>query len=118
VQHVAERGDGVVVGDLRDALRLHRGGLSALDAFTRIADMTPEPFAARTYRVLGAAEERGADLGSALLALSTRFPSFWAWCRTGGQTAQRDPAWYGHLAGRLYLVEARGRVGEHQSLGR
>ena len=71
VQHIAERGDGVVVGDLRDALRLHRGGLSAFDAFTRIADMTAEPFAARTYRLLGASEERGADLGSALLALST-----------------------------------------------
>lgn len=70
VQHIAERGDGVVVGDLRDALRLHRGGLSAFDAFTRIADMSAEPYAARTYRLLGAAEERGADLGSALLALS------------------------------------------------
>ncbi len=71
VQHVAERGDGVVVGDLRDALRLHRGGLPAFDAFTRIADMTAEPYAARTYRVLGAAEERGTDLASALLALSS-----------------------------------------------
>ena len=70
VQHIADRGDGVVVGDLRDALRLHRGGLSALEAFTRIADMTAEPYAARTYRLLGAAEERGADLGTALLALS------------------------------------------------
>lgn len=70
VQHIADRGDGVVVGDLRDALRLHRGGLSAFDAFSRIADMTGEPYAARTYRLLGAAEERGADLGNALLALS------------------------------------------------
>lgn len=70
VQHIVQRGDGVVVGDLRDALRLHRGGLSAFDAFARIADLSAEPYAARTYRLLGAAEERGADLGAALLALS------------------------------------------------
>lgn len=70
VQHVAERGRGVVASDLRDALRLHRGGLSAADAFQRIAQISAEPYAARTYRTLGAAEDRGTDLGRALLALS------------------------------------------------
>lgn len=70
VQHVADRGHGVVASDLRDALRLHRGGLSAAGAFRRIAELTPEPYAARTYRMLGTAEDRGTDLGQALLALS------------------------------------------------
>ncbi len=71
VQMVAERGEGIVVGDLSDAMRLHRGGLSVFNAFQRIADITPEPYAARTYRLLAAAEDRGTDLGRALLALSS-----------------------------------------------
>lgn len=70
VQMVADRGVGIVATDLRDALRLHRGGLSVSEAFLRMAAITPEPFAARTYRLLGTAEERGSDLGRALLALS------------------------------------------------
>ena len=71
VQHVAERGQGVIAGDLRDGLRLHRGGLSVSAAFRRLTETTPEPYAARTYRLLGGAEERGTDLGVALLALSS-----------------------------------------------
>lgn len=71
VQMVAERGTGIVAGDLRDAMRLHRGGLSVADAFRRLADLTPEPYAARTYRLLAASEDRGTDLGRALLALSS-----------------------------------------------
>lgn len=70
VQMVADRGTGIVAGDLRDTMRLHRGGLSVADAFGRMAEITPEPYAARTYRLLAAAEERGTDLGRALLALS------------------------------------------------
>jgi tight adherence protein C len=70
VQHVAERGEGVVPGDLRDALRLHRGGMTLAAAFRRLSEIMPEPYAARTYRLLGGAEERGTDLGVALLALS------------------------------------------------
>ncbi len=71
VQHIAVRGQGVIASDLQDALRLHRGGLSVSAAFQRLADTTPEPYAARTYRLLGSAEERGTDLGAALLALSS-----------------------------------------------
>lgn len=70
VQLVAERGQGVVAGDLRHVLRLHRGGMGVTAAFRRMAEITPEPYAARTYRLLGGAEERGTDLGKALLALS------------------------------------------------
>ncbi|MBT8203582.1 MAG: type II secretion system F family protein [Acidimicrobiia bacterium] len=70
VQLVAERGQGVVAGDLKDVIRLHRGGLPLGAAFQRMADLTPEPYASRTYRLLGGAEERGTDLSRALLALS------------------------------------------------
>jgi tight adherence protein C len=70
VQAVAARGRGEVVSELSDGLRLHRAGWSAGDAFRRIAEMTPEPFCGRTYRLLAAAEERGADLAGALLSLA------------------------------------------------
>lgn len=70
VKSVTRRGSGEVVGELGEALRLHRAGWTGPDAFRRIAELTPEPFCGRTYRLLGAAEERGADLASALLSLS------------------------------------------------
>jgi tight adherence protein C len=70
VRQLTERGSGEVVGELADALRLHRAGWRAGDAFRRIAELTPEPFAGRTYRLLAAAEERGADLATALLQLA------------------------------------------------
>jgi tight adherence protein C len=70
VQDVVRRGEGEVVNELADALRLHRSGWRAGDAFRRIAELTPEPFCARTYRLLATAEERGADLAPALLDLS------------------------------------------------
>lgn len=70
VQMVADRGQGVVASELRDVLRLHRGGMTVSESFQRIADLTPEAYAARTYRLLGTAEDRGTDLGQALLALS------------------------------------------------
>lgn len=70
VKAVTRRGSGEVVGELEEALRLHRAGWSGPDAFRRIAELTPEPFCGRTYRLLAAAEERGADLAGALLSLS------------------------------------------------
>lgn len=70
VKSVTRRGSGVVVGELEEALRLHRAGWTGPDAFRRIAELTPEPFCGRTYRLLAAAEERGADLAGALLSLS------------------------------------------------
>lgn len=70
VSGLCGRGRGEVIGELDDALRLHRSGWSAADAFRRIAELTPEPFCSRTYRLLASAEERGADLAGALLALS------------------------------------------------
>lgn len=70
VKATVHRGHGEVIGELGEALRLHRAGWSGADAFRRIAELTPEPFCSRTYRLLASAEERGADLAEALLSLS------------------------------------------------
>jgi Flp pilus assembly protein TadB len=70
VMAVTERGHGEVVAELTEALRLHRSGWAGPDAFRRVAELTPEPFCSRTYRLLASSEERGADLAGALLSLS------------------------------------------------
>lgn len=70
VSSTTQRGRGEVVSELEEALRLHRAGWAGPDAFRRVAELTPEPFCSRTYRLLATADERGADLASALLALS------------------------------------------------
>jgi tight adherence protein C len=70
VKATIDRGSGEVVSELAEALRLHRSGWRGPDAFRRIAELTPEPFCSRTYRLLASAEERGADLAGALLSLS------------------------------------------------
>jgi tight adherence protein C len=69
-QRLVRRGRGEVIDELNEALRLHARGMSAGRAFGRLAETTPEPFAARTYKLLSTGSERGADLASALLALS------------------------------------------------
>lgn len=70
VSHLVERGTGDVIDELSEALRLHRNGMPAADAFERAAQLSPERHCARTYSLLAAAEERGSDLASGLLALS------------------------------------------------
>jgi tight adherence protein C len=70
VRAIVDRGHGEVVSELEEALRLHRAGWRGPDAFRRIAELSPEPFCSRTYRLLASAEERGADLAAALLSLS------------------------------------------------
>jgi Flp pilus assembly protein TadB len=71
VQRVVDRGHGAVVDELGDVLTWMRSGMAEVDAFARAADITPEPSAARTYRLLAASADRGGDLGRSLLALST-----------------------------------------------
>jgi tight adherence protein C len=71
VQRVVDRGRGEVVGELAAVVRWTRGGMAEADAFHHAAALTPEPGAARTYRLLAAGVERGVDLGPALLDLST-----------------------------------------------
>ncbi len=70
VRALTHRASGEVIRELEEALRLHRAGWSGPDAFRRIAELTPEPFCARTYRLLAAADERGTDLAGGLLSLS------------------------------------------------
>jgi Flp pilus assembly protein TadB len=70
IRHVVIRGDGALIDEMAELLRLHESGMPLADALNRAADLTPEPEAARTYAVLATAQERGADLGEALLDLS------------------------------------------------
>jgi tight adherence protein C len=70
VMQVVERGRGEVVAELAEAIRLHRAGLSVAESFRWVANLSPEPACARTYRLLGIADERGVDLAAGLLALA------------------------------------------------
>ena len=70
IRHVVIRGSGALIDELAEVLRLHENGIALSAALNRAADLTPEPEAARTYAVLATAQERGADLGEALLDLS------------------------------------------------
>ena len=70
VRHVVGRANGAVIGELGEALRLHEHGWSFSGALIRAADVTAEPEAARTYRVIATSHERGADLADALLGLA------------------------------------------------
>lgn len=70
VNQVTFRGRGEVVAELVEAVRLHRAGMTVGEAFGRVADLTPEPACARTYRLLAIADERGVDLAAGLLALA------------------------------------------------
>ena len=47
-----------------------RRGTPEPDAFRRAAELTPEPAAARTYKLFAAGAERGVDLAAGLRALS------------------------------------------------
>ena len=70
VRHLVEHGTGVVVEELSDLLDALRRGVSEPVAFRRAADLTPEPAAARTYRLFATGAERGVDLADGLRALS------------------------------------------------
>jgi len=69
-QRIVARGSGVVVEELAEVLRLIAGGMPPQEAFSRAAALTAEDQAARTYELLAAGTERGADVGAALLAFS------------------------------------------------
>jgi Flp pilus assembly protein TadB len=70
VQRIVERGRGAVVDELQAIVEWARGGMAEAEAFRRAAALTPEPSAARTYQLFATGTERGADLATALLALS------------------------------------------------
>ncbi|MGZ8754557.1 MAG: type II secretion system F family protein [Acidimicrobiia bacterium] len=70
VRQLIARGQGAVISELAEAMRMIQGGMPASQAFWRLAEMTPEPHAARMYQLLASSEERGSDLAHALLAMS------------------------------------------------
>lgn len=70
LQQVVERGSGAVVEELESVLRRHRGGRPIAVALDEAARLTPEPHAARTYRLLARGADLGADLAHGLRALS------------------------------------------------
>jgi Flp pilus assembly protein TadB len=69
-QRVVDRGEGVVVDELRAVLLAMRNGVAEPEAFRHAAEVTPEPAAARTYKLFAAGAERGVDLADGLRALS------------------------------------------------
>ena len=75
VSYAAQRAAGEAAAEVAEALALHRRGWSFGDALARAARMTPEPEAARAYRVIAACHERGADLAGALLELAKELRS-------------------------------------------
>ncbi|MYD04376.1 MAG: type II secretion system F family protein [Acidimicrobiia bacterium] len=70
LRYVVTRARGIAVDELADALHLHDRGWTFADALARAEKMTPEPEAARTYRLLATSQEQGFDLSDALLSLS------------------------------------------------
>ena len=70
VRGVASLGRGPVVEELREALGWIGGGTSPQRAWDRLAETTPEPTAARLYRLLAASARGGGDLSKPLLAIA------------------------------------------------
>ncbi|MBW3620563.1 MAG: type II secretion system F family protein [Actinobacteria bacterium] len=67
IRRVVDRGNGTLVDELGEILRAHESGVPAATALAAAARRTPEPFVARTYRLLAAGAEHGSDLAGALL---------------------------------------------------
>src|SRR5439155_291819 len=70
IRQLVRRGRAIVIEELGEALRGVESGATPGEALEREAELTAEPSAARTYRVLASGVEHGADLASALLELS------------------------------------------------
>jgi Flp pilus assembly protein TadB len=67
---VVASGRGPVVEDLGDALGWIGGGLNAQRAWDQLAERSPEPGAARLYRLLAASARTGGDLAGPLRAIA------------------------------------------------
>ena len=70
VQRIVDRGEGALIDELDAVLTWIRSGVREPDAFRRAAVLTPCRDAARTYRMVATAVERGSDLAGALLAVA------------------------------------------------
>lgn len=69
IREVCSLGRGPVIEELREALGWISGGTSPQRAYDKLADATPEPAAARLYRLLSSSARSGGDIADALLAV-------------------------------------------------
>lgn len=70
LRYVVGRARGIAVEEIAEVLHLHERGWAFAEAMARAERLTPEPEAARTYRVMARSQEQGSDLSDALLGLS------------------------------------------------
>ena len=70
LRYVVGRARGIAVEEIAEVLHLHQRGWVFAEAMARAERLTPEPEAARTYRVMARSQEQGSDLSDALLGLS------------------------------------------------
>ena len=70
LRYVVGRARGIAVEEIAEVLHLHERGWAFAEAMARAEMLTPEPEAARTYRVMARSQEQGSDLADALLGLS------------------------------------------------
>ena len=70
LRYVVSRARGIAVEEIAEVLHLHDRGWVFAEAMARAERLTPEPEAARTYRVMARSQEQGSDLADALLGLS------------------------------------------------
>ncbi|MGH9011604.1 MAG: type II secretion system F family protein [Acidimicrobiia bacterium] len=70
IREVTRRGRGEVIGELRQALSWITGGTDPRQAYDRLAERTPEPAAARLYRILGSAARSGGDTARSLVGFA------------------------------------------------
>ena len=70
IRYVVDRARGAAIDEMTEVLQLHERGWSFGEALERAERLTPEPEAARTYRLVATSQEQGSDLAEALLGLS------------------------------------------------
>ena len=70
VRQVSQRGRGPVVEELREAQNWVAGGQTLAQAMERLSTETPEPAAARVYRILGEASQQGSDVAESLMTVA------------------------------------------------
>lgn len=70
LERVSVRGRGTLASEFGEILSSVRAGLALVEALELAALHTPEPTAARTYRLLAKGSQFGADLGAGLRALN------------------------------------------------
>jgi tight adherence protein C len=75
MRSVVGRTRGAVVDEIAEALRWMAGGMGESEALERLAEDSPEPAAARLYRLLASGIAAGGDLGHALLSVSDELRS-------------------------------------------